>query len=204
MWIDGEIPAVAVVVYDKDGQGYTISRDGTVEKYVKTENNNQQQTQQEITDAQAKEVIQKYFDINARITGGPVEMLEYNCPLELNAKIDRSKYLNGTYGNVYVNTNIKYEDFINEMLKYMSVDIYNNNRYSEKYINVDGILYAADVGASGYRAEIEIERMNRNGDKYGYNVYVKTYEGEAVYEETYYFELQNVEGNMIITSISVG
>lgn len=199
--IDGEIPAVAVIVYDKDGQGYTISRDGTVEKYIEeTQNSNQEQTEISITDEKAKKVIQKYLDIYGACCGGPLEMLEYNAVLDMEFNVDYNVAVTEN-DHQYVYTGVKFKDFKNEMLKYMTEDVYVQE-FSYYYKDKNGLLFAENVGASGMRYEIlKIEYVESNGE---YRVQVNELFGDEVNQVTISFKLVESDGNIVVSYWGVG
>ena len=200
-----------VVVYNQAGQGYIISRDGSLEEYVeKQENDNQEQTtQQNTTDAKAKEVIQKYLSMSGIYEGEPAGMLTTELPDYITANLD----LEDTFienGISYVNTNASYDDFEREMTKYMSYEIFNQyflkyKNHINPFRNVNGLLYVAQVAGSGaFYDVIEVERMNRNGNEYTYNAYANEIYGDITRKVTFSIKLVEIDGNMIVTYVGIG
>ena len=200
-----------VVVYNQAGQGYIISRDGSLEEYVeKQENDNQEQTtQQNTTDAKAKEVIQKYLSMSGTYEGEPAGMLTTELPDYITANLD----LEDTFienGISYVNTNASYDDFEREMTKYMSYEIFNQyflkyKNHINPFRNVNGLLYVAQVAGSGaFYDVIEVERMNRNGNEYTYNAYANEIYGDITRKVTFSIKLVEIDGNMIVTYVGIG
>ena len=74
-------------------------------------------------------------------------------------------------------TSIKYSDYKEELLNYMSENLFEEN-FTRGYENIDGILYVANDGGCGNG--YDIIKMTKNSDN-SYDVECKYYEGENPY-----------------------
>lgn len=52
-------------------------------------------------------------------------------------------------------TEIKYDEFKNKMLNYMTENLFSSKEIFNRYKNIDGILYISDSGASGWQYTVE-------------------------------------------------
>ena len=67
------------------------------------------------------------------------------------------------------------------------------------------MLYVAQVAGSGaFYDVIEVERMNRNGNEYTYNAYANEIYGDITRKVTFSIKLVEIDGNMIVTYVSIG
>lgn len=81
------------------------------------------------------------------------------------------QYNNKTNDN-YIKTNIKYSDYKNQMLDYMTEEWFENN-FTKSYKNVNGYLYFFDGGATGMN--FEVESVNIKGDYSNLNYITNVY-----------------------------
>lgn len=159
------------------------------------------------TDADVKESLEKYLNIYGTFLGGPSSV---PVALKLVQNENEFKYIENSHT---YETKIKYSDFKNKILEYMTEKEFENTFHfygeSEAFKNVNGNLYISAVGASGmqwhvesitkvsnesYKANITFEALN--GDKTAQNVEFKTSNnnGKCVIDEIKWEEKTSSNG----------
>lgn len=121
----------------------------------------------EIDSEEAKKIIQGYLNIFGAKHGSPASALMtdeiglISSYSEIEGKVDN---------NNYMSSKIEYSDFKNKMLEYMTEELFEEISDSD-YKNVNGMLYIADIGASGISFKIEeIELISEEDDKCKYRI----------------------------------
>ena len=128
--------------------------------------NNSQTSKEEFkySNDEIKKALQNYLDLVGMEEGSPLGML---VKLGL-CKYDDYYNANKTTDN-YVKTNIKYSDYKEKMLEYVTEEWFNTNFNNGFYKEQDGILYFLDGGATGIN--FEVKDVNIKG-AYSKQVYI--------------------------------
>ena len=108
---------------------------------------------------EVKESLQKYLDL---VESGTPE----NLLLKLGFKLDKQEATN----DYYIKTNIKYEDYKNRMLNYVSEGSFNSE-FSDLFKESDGYLCYADAGRGTQPCEV-IDVTLKSNSEYSANLYV--------------------------------
>lgn len=115
---------------------------------------------------EAKKIIQGYLNIFGAKHGSPASALMTG---EIGLISSYSEIGNNVNNN-YLKSSVKYDDFKNKMLEYMTEELFGKISDSD-YKNVNGMLYIADIGASGISFKIEeIELILEEDDKCKYRI----------------------------------
>ena len=118
--------------------------------------------------SEAFEVAKKYLEIEAATEFGTPYVLKV-LGMEYDKAIEEN--FDDRIGSV-VDTGVKYSDFKNEFLKYMTKGCFSEkygNR--EDYANMDGNLHIKYSGGSGYDETIlSVDLISTNGDMYEFEV----------------------------------
>lgn len=122
-----------------------------------------------LDDETAKVTIQSYLNIIGEQAGSPAGVLA----IEEIGLIDKNSDIlfkgNANKDN-YKSTNIKYEDFKNKMLEYMSQDLFKE-QFSTYFKDIKGELYIFDGGATGIKMDVsEVELISSDEGVYKYGV----------------------------------
>ena len=145
-----------------------------------------------LTIAEAKTIIENYLKIRGTYQGSPLEMNLLNT--KFNMKADYAT----TTDDGYVSTNIKYQDFKDAMLKYMTEEMFKTFSY---YKNINGILYAFDGGATGMGyTDVELKLVSNNNTTYEYNVKSLVHPPENGEEINFKVVVEYVNGNYLVGS----
>ena len=115
---------------------------------------------------EVKEALQNYLDLFGAYQGSPVNLL-VKLNLIKSADIDYSDKNNDKDG--YVKTNIKYSEYKQKMLNYVS-ESWFNERFTSLYKEKDGYLCYFNGGATGMEIKVESIGSFLN-DKYTATVY---------------------------------
>ena len=173
--------------------------EATVKEVVK-----ETQLSQENIDKIAKATIEKYFEIVNNISSSTtgewiVDIGLYNSEQEYR---DNVKVVD----NMEVTT-VKYDDFINQIAKIMTKEMFENGRakfgvYKDKFKNVDGYLAVEMYGATGSVHHIKSLKLKEKKDQ------------EFSYDVTYYYcsmndytnnncsiTIKKVNDNYVVSSI---
>ncbi|MBQ2937757.1 MAG: hypothetical protein IJE05_02605 [Clostridia bacterium] len=145
-----------------DLQGKIDNISNTINSSTNKESNNSQSNNTssneniKFSDDEIKKCLQEYLELVGIREGSPLGML---VKLGL---CDYSDYdnANKTDDN-YVKTNIKYSDYKEKMLNYVTEEWFNTN-FENGYKQQDGLLYYFDGGASGI--EFEVKDITLKGD----------------------------------------
>lgn len=119
-------------------------------------NNTSSNKEIKFSDDEIKKSLQNYLDLVGTREGSPLGML---------VKLGLCNY--GDYDNVnrtddnYVKTNIKYSDYKEKMLDYITEEWFNT-KFKDSYKEKDEILYYFDGGATGM--EFEVKDITIKGD----------------------------------------
>ena len=115
--------------------------------------------QNEFTEEEIKNVLQTCLDLESSKSNGPVNSLYI---LGLYKENDRNLYYESEVAaqkTGFIRTSIKYTDFVNSMLKYMTEECYRE-QWAEFFEDEDGYLCYANVGQTGVHYEVNtIEKV---------------------------------------------
>lgn len=164
------------------------------EKNETNENINDDETETKFSNEAIKQALQSYLDLVGYKEASPEQLL---------VKLGLMEY--GEYNNQeltednYKKTNVKYVDYKNKMLEYMSEELFDSN-FTSFYKEQDGYLYFFDGGATGLT--FEVESVSLKGDYSDliyigkvYNIAINGTKSSANLE----FHIQNNNGKCIIT-----
>lgn len=160
---------------------------------------NQNKIEDELKNDEAMKIIQNYFDLQAKKASSYETFLE---SLELVDKVtfDEKVTMQDPNGiSELRKTNIKYEEFKEKLLSYMSLNRFETftNGFEEK----DGYLYTLPLGATGYSFEpYEIELKEKNDNHYVYIVKAISREVELIEEYTTEATLVKENGKIVLDS----
>lgn len=142
----------------------------------------------------AKQLIENYLNIWGSYLGGPLDLSLFDNNLK--NIIDYS--LQTTDG--YVNTNINYNDFKNEMLEYMSEEVFETYTY---YKNINGTLYAFVGGGSGIQySDIDMNLISNSNNVYKYSVTCLMTAGGYEEQTNFIFTIIYENGNYVVSSMN--
>ena len=171
---------------------------------IKSEDNNvnTENVEKTFSELEVKEALQNYLKISGVYQGSPYSVLERM------KEITGKNVINDEYpepiedGEISIlPTNIKYSEFKEFMLNYMTEELFNSN-FSRGYVDKDGDLYCKTYGATGVMYDVEsIEKENNSETKYKGKVY---WYSEEDYKEklNIIFEIENNHGKCVISSIT--
>ncbi len=179
------------------------------QKNIDTDNSNDNLNEQTSTQENKKQedysieeitqVLENYLNLEGAFSGGPLDLLS-----ELGYKsIDTTNRAEDNY----IKTNIKYNEFKDKMLNYMSEDLFNRfNTYVDIkncYKNVNGYLYFIDSGATGHEHKVKNVEFKSNNNYVG-KVYYIDVTGESS-DEVYNFNftISSNNGKCIINTIDL-
>lgn len=151
----------------------------------------------ELNSEEIKKIIQGYLNILGAKRGSPASALMtdeiklISSYSEIEGKVDN---------NNYISSKIKYSDFKNKMLEYMTEELFGKISDPD-YKNVNGMLYIADIGASGISFKIEeIELISEEDDKCKYRIKGLEFEPGQEYDFIGEVELQKNKENKYVVS----
>ena len=146
----------------------------------------------ELTTQQATEIVKEYLKIKGSYQGSPIGM---SILTKLNVDADD----NTSNVDNYLKTNIKYVDFKNEMLKYMTEELFATFIY---YKDINGTLYVFDGGATGIEySDVELELNNQKENTYEYNVKTLRHPPEEGERVSYKMTLKYVNDNYVVSGM---
>ena len=156
-----------------------------------------------ISDYEVEEILKNYLKLSGAFQGSPYSVLEVMKEITgknvVNEEYPESIKYNG---ESIIPTNIKYSEFKEFMLNYMTEDLFKKN-FEKGYVDKDGDLYFKDIGATGIEYYIKnIEKIGESSLKYNGIV-------NCFYEEEYksnmeiLFEIKNISDKYVISSIDM-
>lgn len=169
----------------------------------KEEQNDEKEIETSISNEQAKDIIQSYLNI---------EFCEYTLPKSVlnleeiglvNSQEDFDKNSINLGDYWHVSNNIKYSDFKDKMLEYMTEEIYKED-FSSSYKDVNGFLAVLE----SYGKQIDcvkvdkVELLEEDNNKYVYKVEYTQYVKDDTYPSKYKIELQKDKTEKYVVSFS--
>ena len=173
------------------------------------------QLSQENIDKIAKVVVEDYLNLDSRIKSSPysvyTEYLDYS-----------NDQVKEKYDGKYFVTNIKYDDFVSRITKYMTKELFENgkiisfeknenmssfyNSYKDVYINLDGYVARYYDGASRESNCIDnFELKEKNDNELTYNVTYSTLGGVdeiKVFKQTKkIIKVKNINDNYVVSGV---
>lgn len=145
----------------------------------------------DFSNVEIKKCLQNYLDIYGAFRGSPEGMLVKMGLMEHNEYKD-------IHDN-YVKTDIKYSDFKNELLKYITEDWFKECIEKATFFkDVDGVLYYSTYAASGCEFEI-IDIKAKDSSSYTADIYYFV-DPEYKTEETISFSVESYNGRCVISN----
>jgi len=171
-------------------EGKINSIEGTLNNNANNNDTIKDTTSKTFSNDEIKKTIQKYLDLTGVYAGSPGELLS-----ELGFKNYREDYQTEDY---YRKTNIKYAEYKNRMLNYMTEEWFENN-FEEYFKDIDGYLYYFNGGASGMK--YEVESVNTKGNlSYIANAYYIDFDGNRSDEpSSFEFSIADYNGKCVIS-----
>lgn len=187
------------------GKPNIISKIQALTKSEKKENNDEVNGDQkqnidldnsndELDDETAKELFEKGAD--------EIRQLKYSGLMKDEYEVNGKRIEKNINGTVYVKTNEKYEKVVQKYGEIFT-DKALENVLAERFVNIDGILYVSDGGASGWGiTNVKVERINEENGEISYRA---TYNDVAVNDEvieekqTCEFKIKKVDGEYKIS-----
>lgn len=179
----------------------TISN--TINSNNSNEDNNETNTSDNnsisFTDEQVKTALSNYLELRAHMNcNALLNNLTEKGTLNYDDSKDIDTIIDGTYGH-YI-TNIKYSDYRNAMLKYVSKSEFERNWNSYYSEDSNGNLIAGD-GGGGLRVYTIKSITKSNDSTYSAKVTSVVEEGEYFEEENLTFVVTSNNGNCVIDSL---
>lgn len=185
----------------KDLQDKIDTISNTINSNNSNENNNETNTSDNnsasFTEEQVKIALSNYLELSSQGS-----LLLYKLTEKGDLNYDESKdietTIDGIYG--YYITNIKYSEYRNAMLKYVSKSEFErnwNSRYSE---DSNGNLLTVDGGSSGVRVYTIKSITKTNDSTYSAKV-TSVFDGEDFKEDNLTFAVTSNNGNCVIDSL---
>ena len=179
---------VVTPVYDEEEKEVEITVDGEeddeelVEEQESTENKN------EFSNVEVKECLQNYLGLVGVMHGSTEGLLR---------KLGYTDFDESSLPDYFTKTNIKYSDFKNKMLNYMTEECFNNsNGLNEYFKEKDEYLIYSNVGASGWGFEIENVQLVEDL-KY---TAIVNYGEERQNQKEINFSLEEINGKLVIAT----
>lgn len=186
--LQAQVNSLNGTVNDLQGKINTISETVNSNNSTKTSSTNNNNNNNPFTNEQVKEAFQKYLDLTDLIVNSPEDFLR-----QINLKIDNNN--KEAKKNGYKKTTIKYTDFKNALLNYVTNTCYESNFEQSIFIEEDGYLcFLPDVGATGHNYKVENITPNNNNS---YNAKVISTPSDTV-ESNYEFGIENNNGKCVI------
>lgn len=166
------------------------------------EENSIANTEKNFSETEIKEVLQNYLNLIGAYQGEPYGVLQ-----EMK-NITRKNVINDEYpeaieygkGSI-LPTNIKYSEFKEFMLNYMTEELFNAD-FASGYIDKNGDLYCKNYGATGIKYEVKnIEKINNSAIKYNGKI-ITIFEEDAKEEWDIIFEIARKNNKCVISSIT--
>ena len=157
---------------------------GKIDTISNTINSNtEEDTTINFTETEIKDVLQMCLDIESAKTNGPGTVL---YTLGFYRRDEGSNNEKNAEKTGFMKTPIKYNDFKDAMLKYMTEECYQK-QWDELYENEDGYLCYAHVGATG--VGYKVNSIKKVGEGYTANVTASSEGPDS--EVTVNFEIDN-------------
>lgn len=159
-------------------QGKINTISNTIKSETSAENKNLQANdtvtnkENKFSEDEMKKSLQNYLDLLGAKAGSPIELVVKLGLCEYGESLDFKR----TEDN-FLKTNIKYSEFKEKMLEYVTEDWFNNVCYLGEYVcykNQGGMLYVFDGGATG--REFEVNEVALKGDYSPLSYVAKVYE----------------------------
>ena len=162
---------------------------------------NVQETVKTASESEAKELLTNYLNLSGRYQGSPSSVLELMEEMTNKDVIDNSPNVIEYNGGSIVETNIKYSEFKEFMMNYMTEELFNSE-FASGYINKDGDLYCKNIGASGVEYEVlSVEKEAGSDTKFkapSYTIFDENQKDDGTFE----FELKEVNNKFVISDIT--
>lgn len=146
------------------------------------------------TDEEIKNAIDNYLYIQGKLYGSPDSMLKeigFGSYVSENETPDKDNYKK---------TNLKYQEFKNKVLTYMTDDWFENNFKKFYFKEVNGYLYYFDGGATG--VAYRVDGVSLKGD-YSDSSYIANISllqlGDVETKQNIEFHITNYNGNCVIS-----
>jgi len=165
--------------------------------YIEKNTNNSNLSQAEI-DNIVKDKIEGYLNLSSHMyasSDGALasEYLGFYSSYEEIGK--NTKKVDGV-----LKTNIRYEDFINKVTKYMTKEMFESMVYSTCYINNKGML-DVNISAAPRSTDkvISVNLLSKSEDVYTYSVKHNTYSGDSSFNDvTITLKVKKVENEYVV------
>lgn len=154
------------------------------------------------SETEVKKVLENYLKLSGVFQGSPYSVLVEMKNITGKNVIDDEYPKSIEYGEGSIlPTKIKYSEFKEFMLNYMTEELYNTD-FARGYIDQNGDLYCKNIGATGVMYEVKsIEKINNSDTKYKGNVYGYS-EEEYKDEMEILFEVSENNDKCVISSIT--
>ncbi len=164
--------------------------------------NNNSNKEKTFSETEIKEALQNYLKLSGAYQGDPYSVLYVMKEITGKNVIDDEYPKSIEYGEGSIlPTKIKYSEFKEFMLNYMTEELYNTD-FARGYIDKNGDLYCKNIGATGVTYEVKsIEKINKSDTKYKGNVYGYS-EEEYKDEMEILFEVSENNEKCVISSIT--
>ena len=138
----------------------TINSNTSNESSNTTSNSNSNEnTTSKFSEKEIKDVLQMCLNLESAKTNGPGTILD-TLGLSKDSSYQNSE--NSAKKTGFMKTSIKFSDFKEAMLKYMTEECYQK-QWSDLYENEDGYLCYANVGATGVAYKVNSIKKLENG-----------------------------------------
>lgn len=163
--------------------------------------------EKKVSDETAKNVIEGYINIEtASVASTDCGILclkylgFYNSYQEIGGhtqRVDTSNFSG-------YKTEIKYEEFKNKMLNYMTENLFSSNKAFNRFKNIDGVLHISDGGASGKTYTVEsVNLLSTENNSFKYE-FTATYEwADKVNKTTGTATLVEENGKIVVDSCTI-
>ena len=184
---------IAVLLYNKKINNNNLNENNQ---------NSISKTENKISESEIKDLLNNYLNIIGLMQGSPYSVLEEMKKVTgKDIKPEADVEAVTIDGESLLPTNIKYSEFKEFMLNYMTEELFNSD-FEKVYVNKDGELYCKNIGATGLEYEISsIEKVNESNTKYKAQintVYSDTDKDEGIT----FFEIKEVNNKFVISDIT--
>ena len=174
-------------------------------KNIKTNDNNSTNASEEIktiSESEVKEALNHYLNLSGAFQGSPYSVLEVMKEITgknvINQEYPEAIEFDGEY---ILPTNIKYADFKEFMLNYMTEELFNSE-FGNGYVNKNGELYCKNIGATGVEYEVKsVEKTNGSDTKYKAQVNT-IFDEDSKNDGTFLFEIKEINNKYVISDIT--
>lgn len=202
------IIAIGVIIGIMYKQGITKGNDvPNTENVMLEENenavNNNSNTEKMFSETEIKDKFQNFLNLFGAYQGSPYSVLYKMKEITGNNVINEEYPEAIEYGeDSILPTNIKYSEFKEFMLNYVTEEFFNTD-FASGYVNKDGDLYCKTFGATGVEYEVKsIKKENNSNTKYRAKVDM-IYVNENKEETDILFEIKNNNDKCVISSITL-